>query len=72
MQLFITFSCLRISSASIILRVRASWMFLWKISPGGGGRVLPYMGYIGMCRCEGYGFPAVYSSIGYINHSVWV
>ena len=23
---------------------------------GGGGRVLPYMGYIGMCRCEGYGF----------------
>ena len=21
-------------------------------SPGGGG-VLPYMGYIGMCRCEG-------------------
>ena len=25
-------------------------------SPGGGGGVLPYMGYIGMCRCEGYGF----------------
>ena len=22
-------------------------------TPGGG--VLPYMGYIGMCRCEGYG-----------------
>ena len=37
--------------------------------PGGGG-VLPYMGYIGMCRCEGYGFQAVYSSIGYINQSV--
>ena len=36
------------------------------------GRVLPYMGYIGMCRCEGYGFQAVYSSIGYINQSVWV
>ena len=35
--------------------------------PGG---VLPYMGYIGMCRCEGYGFQAVYSSIGYINQSV--
>ena len=32
---------------------------------GGGGGVLPYMGYIGMCRCEGYGFQAVYSSIGY-------
>ena len=39
--------------------------------PGGGG-VLPDMGYIGMCRCEGYGFQAVYSSIGYINQSVWV
>ena len=29
--------------------------------PGG---VLPYMGYIGMCSCEGYGFQAVYSRIG--------
>ena len=47
------------------------------LSPGpgggmGGGGVLPYMGHIGMCRCEGYGFQAVYSSIGYINQSVWV
>ena len=33
-------------------------------SPGG---VLPYMGYMGMCRCEGYGFQPVYSRIGYIN-----
>ena len=40
--------------------------------PGGGEGVLPYMGHIGMCRCEGYGFQAVYSSIGYINQSVWV
>ena len=39
---------------------------------GGGGGVLPYMGYIGMCGCEGYGFQAVYSGIGYINQSVWV
>ena len=39
---------------------------------GGGGEVVPYMGYIGMCRCEGYGFQAFYSSIGYINQSVWV
>ena len=38
----------------------------------GGGGVLPYMGYMGMCRCEGYGFQAVYSRIGYINQSVWV
>ena len=36
------------------------------------GGVLPYMSYIGICSCEGYGFQAVYSSIGYINHSVWV
>ena len=26
----------------------------------------------GMCRCEGYGFQAVYSRIGYINQNVWV
>ena len=29
------------------------------VPPGGregGGGVLPYMGYIGMCRCEGYDF----------------
>ena len=31
-------------------------------SPGG---VLPYIGHIGMCSCEGYSFQAVYSSIGY-------
>ena len=29
------------------------------------------MGYIGTCRCETYGFQAVYSKIGYINQSVW-
>ena len=28
--------------------------------------------HIGMCHCEGYGFQAVYSSIEYINQSVWV
>ena len=37
-----------------------------------GGGVLPYMGNMGMCRCEGYGFQAVYSRIGHINQSVWV
>ena len=41
------------------------------ITPGGGG-VLSYMGHTGMCRCEGYGFQAAYSSMGYINQSVWV
>ena len=40
--------------------------------PGGGGGVLPYMGHIVMCHCEGYGFQAVYCSIGYINQSVSV
>ena len=28
------------------------------VNPGGGG-VLPYMGYIGMCGPKGYGFSAV-------------
>ena len=42
------------------------------VSPPGGGGALAYMGHIGMCCCEGYGFQAVYSSIGYINQSVWV
>ena len=40
--------------------------------PARGGGVLPYMGYIGMCRCERHGFQAVYSRIGYINQSIWV
>ena len=39
---------------------------------GAGGDLLPCMGYVGMCRCEGYGFQAVYSGIGYINQGVWV
>ena len=30
------------------------------------------MGHIVMRRCEGYGFQAVYSRIGYINQSLWV
>ena len=41
-------------------------------SPGAGGGVLPYIGYIGMYRCEGYGFKALYSGVGYINQRVWV
>ena len=48
------------------------WLNYLVQSPEGGGGVLPYMGYIDMCRCEGYGFQAVYSGIGYINQSVWV
>ena len=30
--------------------------FADKHTPGGGGGVLPYMGYIGTCRGIGYGF----------------
>ena len=33
---------------------------------------MPYLGYIGMGRCEGYGFQAGYCWIGYINQTVWV
>ena len=29
------------------------------------------MGYTGVCGCEGYGFKAVSSGIGYINQRVW-
>ena len=50
--------------------------FIWhqcqnKVRSRGWG-VLPYMGYIGMCRREGYGFQAVYSRIGYINQNISV
>ena len=41
-------------------------------SRGGGGVYSPYMDYKGMCCCEGYGFEAVYSRIGYIDQRVWV
>ena len=39
---------------------------------GRGTALLPYMGYIGICRCEGHGFQAVYSRIGHINQNVWI
>ena len=42
------------------------------VPPEGGGGVLPYMSYIGMCRCEGYGFQRIYSRIGYRNQRVLV
>ena len=49
----------------------SSWLHCGQCdSPGGGAQ--PYMGYIGMCRFEGYGFQAVYFGIGYINQSVWI
>ena len=55
-----------------LLAWSASYSAVRGVLSQGGGGALPYMGYIGMCRCEGYGFQAVYSRIGYINQSVWV
>ena len=57
---------------TVITQLHLVDLSLWACSlesHWGGGGVLPYMGHIGMCRCEGYGFQAVYSSIGYINQS---
>jgi len=34
--------------------------------------VLPYITYLGMCRCEGYGFQAVWCGIWYRNQGVLV
>ena len=34
----------------------SSILLRYSLSRGGGGRVLPYMGYIGMCGPKGYGF----------------
>ena len=44
----------------------------WLLSEGqrlkgyttGGGGVLPYVSYVGMCRCEGYDFQAISSGDG--------
>ena len=36
-------------------------LFICYVRSGGG--LLSYMGHIGMCRCEGYGFQSVYSSM---------
>ena len=51
----------------------SDWINLLRYRPGGReGGLQPYMGYTGVCRCEGYGFQAVYSRTGYINQSVWL
>ena len=42
------------------------------LTPEGVGGVLPYMGYVSLCGCEGYSFQAVYSRTGFINQGVWV
>ena len=38
-----------------------------------GAGVLPYiLSRMSMCHCEGFGFQAVYSGIGYRNQTVFV
>ena len=45
-------------------------MMLLGMAPGGGG-VLPYIGYTGMCRWRGYGFQAIWSGNGYGFQAIW-
>ena len=53
-----------IAEASLIVRsvVRVKSGASMSLRPrgGGGGAVLPYMGYIGMCGPKGYGFSAAW------------
>ena len=67
---FLLSSAICLDSATIGFKSEKGEIFFNTVVPGGGA--LPYMGYIGMCRREGYGFQAVYSRIGYINQGVWV
>ena len=43
-----------------------------EFEPRGRGVGYCHIWAIGMCLCEGYGFQAVHSRIGYINQRVWV
>ena len=60
---------------SVIILVVSMWVKGGN-TPGVGGGVewvLPYMGYIGICCCEGYGFQAcsvVWNSQGYKSCTV--
>ena len=38
---------------------------------GGGGAVLSYIGYTGMCRWRGYGFQAIWSGKEYGFQAIW-
>ena len=46
-------------------------LVITKPGRGGGGETAIY-GLYRYVPCEGYGFQAVYSRIGYMNQSVWV
>jgi len=49
--MFLGYQCEKGCEAFLIFQIL-------QFAPGGGG-VLPYMGYIGMCGPKGYGFSAV-------------
>ena len=66
-----SFEHLRLSVCDLLTRLISMYELAYCV-PWGAGGVLPYMGHIGMRRCEGYGFQAVYSLIGYINQRVKV
>ena len=63
------FEHLRLSVRVFLTRLISMYELAYCL-PWGGGGVLLYMGYIGICFCEGYGFQTVYSGIGCINQSV--
>ena len=44
-------------------------VLLGRVVVVGGGRLLPYIDYTGMCRCTGYGFPAFLSRTRYRKHA---
>ena len=55
---FLLFKCeLHYPDINQIVRTLCNNLGSDKVMPGGGG-VLPYMGYIGMCGPKGYGFSA--------------
>ena len=42
-----------------VIQEHQSDLFMVCLGPGGGGGVLLYLGYIGMCGAKGYGVLAV-------------
>ena len=62
----------RAVNSGLSLRGRGRGFLPATMNVAPGGVLLPYVGYIGMCPCEGYGFQAVYSRMRYINQNIWV
>ena len=55
-MLFVIRICLLYLQTGLITAVPGATIQNESKEPRGGGGVLPYMGYIGMCRVIGYGF----------------